>query len=147
MIIRHLPSYFHNFLVNKKSTGGNNVKNLKRRKSGKLFISFGAIPLLLVLLLGGCGGGGSPVVVGRLSLEWDAPTTNEDGTPLTDLAGYKLYYGTASGVYDHSVDVGNVSAYDLSNLTKGQVYYLVVTAYNGSNTESVYSNEINGAAE
>ena len=135
------------------------MKNLKRRKSGKLFISFGAIPLLLVLLLGGCGGGGgggssgtsggggSPVVVGRLSLEWDAPTTNEDGTPLTDLAGYKLYYGTASGVYDHSVDVGNVSAYDLSNLTKGQVYYLVVTAYNGSDTESVYSNEINGAAE
>ena len=132
---------------------------MKKRRSFTGIIPFGAILLLLVLLLGGCGGGGgggssgtgggggSPVVGGTLSLEWDAPTTNEDGTPFTDLAGYKLYYGTASGVYDRSVDVGNVTAYDLTNLTKGQVYYLVVTAYNGSNTESVYSNEINGAAE
>ena len=30
----------------------------------------------------------------EVTLSWDPPTTNADGTPLTDLAGYKVYYGT-----------------------------------------------------
>ena len=77
---------------------------------------------------------------GEVTLAWD-PNTE------ADLAGYKIHYGTASGVYGHSVDVGNATAYQLSGLTKGQVYYLVVTAVNGSNTESDYSNELSGAAE
>ena len=38
-------------------------------------------------------------------MAWDTPTTNTDGSPLTDLGGYKLYYGAASGIYDHSIDV------------------------------------------
>ena len=40
-----------------------------------------------------------------------APSINEDGTPLTDLAGYKIYYGTASGNYTNNVDAGNVTSY------------------------------------
>jgi len=131
---------------------------VKKRRLFADVIPVGAIFLFLVLLFGGCGGGGGGGSsgsggggggggTGTMSLEWDASTTNEDGTPLTDLAGYKIHYGTASGVYGHSVDVGNATAYQLSGLTKGQVYYLVVTAVNGSNTESDYSNELSGAAE
>ena len=72
-------------------------------------------------------------------LSWDAPSTNEDGTPLTDLAGYKIYYGTASGNYTQNIDVGNVTTYPVTNLTDGLTYYFVVTAYNTPRNESRYS--------
>ena len=34
------------------------------------------------------------VGLGSMSLSWTPPTQNTDGSALTDLAGYKLYYGT-----------------------------------------------------
>jgi len=83
---------------------------------------------------------------GKISLSWIAPTTNADGSPLTNLAGYILYYGTASGSYIHSVDVGNVTTYTLTGLAQGQTYYIVTAAYNISRTQSVYSNAVSGAA-
>ena len=80
-------------------------------------------------------------------MDWDAPTTSADGTALTDLVGYKIHYGIASGAYDHSIDVGNVTTYVLTGLTKGQVYYVAATAYDTSNNESVYSKEFQGVAK
>ena len=77
-------------------------------------------------------------------MAWDPPATDTDGSPLKDLGGYKLYYGTASGIYDHSIDVGNVTVYSLTGLSQGQKYYLTVTAYNTSNIESDYSGEVSG---
>ena len=76
-----------------------------------------------------------------VTLNWTPPTTNTDGTPLTDLAGYKLYYGTSSGNYGSPIDVNNVTTYTISNLTVGS-YYFVVTAYDLSGNESDYSNEV-----
>ena len=98
---------------------------------------------------GGTGGGGTGGTDGTLSLSWVAPTTNSDGTALTaltDLAGYKVYYGTASGVYGTPTDAGNVTTYSLTGLTKGTTYYVAVTAYDTSNNESVKSTEGSGAA-
>jgi hypothetical protein len=69
--------------------------------------------------------------------------TNTDGTPLTDLAGYKIYYGTTSGTYTTSIDVGNVTNYTLTGLTPGLTYYIAVTAYDKARDESGYSNEGN----
>jgi hypothetical protein len=83
---------------------------------------------------------------GTISLAWDPPTTNADGSPLTDLAGYKIYYGTAFGTYDHSIDVGNVTTYTLTGLAQGQTYYIAVIAYDTSNNQSGFSNEASGAA-
>jgi hypothetical protein len=111
---------------------------------------------LLAILSGGCGGGsssgnggsaGAGGTGGTIILDWDAPTTNADGTGLTDLVGYKIHYGTASGAYDHSIDVGNVTTYTLTGLTKGQTYYVATTAYDTSNNESGYSNEFQGASK
>lgn len=79
---------------------------------------------------------------GSSNLTWDAPTVNEDGTALTDLAGYKVYYGTVSRSYTNSVDVGSVQSHTL-NLVAG-TYYFAVTAYDTSGNESVYSNEQSG---
>ncbi len=78
---------------------------------------------------------------GSATLAWSAPTTNTDGTPLTDLAGYKVYYGTSSGNYTQSINIGNVTTYTVSNLSPG-TYYFSVTSYDSSGIESTYSNEV-----
>jgi hypothetical protein len=88
----------------------------------------------------------SPLLAAGISLSWNAPSTNEDGTPLTDLAGYKIYYGTLSGSYTYVKDVGNVRTYTLSNLIDRQTYYFVATAYNTAGFESSYSNEVSKEA-
>jgi hypothetical protein len=72
----------------------------------------------------------------QVTLAWDANTE-------TDLAGYKVHYGTASGNYTSSVDVHKVTTAIVTGLTAGQTYYFAVTAYNTSNSESGYSNQVN----
>lgn len=87
---------------------------------------------------GGTGGGTS---TGTATLAWKAPTTNTDGTLVTDLAGYKVYYGTAHGTYSNSVTIGKVTSYSINNLAPG-TYYFTVTAYDTTGLESGYSNEV-----
>lgn len=70
-----------------------------------------------------------------VKLAWDANTES-------DLAGYKLYIGTASGTYDSNIDVTNVTEYTIPNLTVGTTYFFVGTAYDTSGNESGYSNEV-----
>ena len=112
--------------------------------------------LLLTTILTGCGAGNQPLstntsgggpgspsagtATGTAILSWDVPTTNADGTPLTDLAGFKVYYGNASGIYTKIIDVGNITTYVVSNLSPGP-HYFTVTAYNISGYESDYSVE------
>lgn len=48
-----------------------------------------------------------PVQCGTVSLSWVAPTENTDGTPLTDLAGYNIYYGRSSAQYEQTYAVDN----------------------------------------
>jgi hypothetical protein len=69
------------------------------------------------------------------TLTWNPVTS-------TDLAGYKVYMGTASGVYGASINVGNVTSYMVNNLALGTTYYFVVTGYNSSGSESLPSNEV-----
>ena len=69
------------------------------------------------------------------SLTW-SPVTG------TNLAGYKVYMGTASGRYGTPLDVGNVTSYTVSNLAAGTTYFFVVSSYSSSGSESPYSNEV-----
>lgn len=95
-------------------------------------------------------------------LTWKAPTTNDDacvsctpvsgycpvpctikpGTPLTDLAGFKVYYGTASGIYGPLIDVENVTTYRVTGLLYDTTYYFAVKAYDVDGNLSPFSNEI-----
>jgi hypothetical protein len=68
-------------------------------------------------------------------LSWDANTE-------ANLAGYKLYVGTASGTYGAPVDVGNITTFKVIGLVKGKTYYFVVTAYDTAGNESDYSVEV-----
>lgn len=83
------------------------------------------------------------------ALCWDAPTTNTDGTPLTDLAGYKLYHSQTVGVFTdaNSKDVGMAtlqgigSCYTVDTTFRG-TWNFVVTAYDTVRNESAFSNEV-----
>lgn len=77
-----------------------------------------------------------------LALTWEAPLTNEDGSPLNDLAGYRIYYGSRSGSYGASVAVNNPAAvsHRLESLAPG-TYYVVVKAVNSAGAQSIASPE------
>ncbi len=81
------------------------------------------------------------VATGSATLSWNPPTQNDDGSPLTDLAGFKVYWGTSQGSYSNSVTLSNpgLTTYVVDNLTSG-TYYFVTTAFNSAGGESNYSN-------
>jgi hypothetical protein len=78
---------------------------------------------------------------GRATVEWTAPTTNTDGSALTDLVGYRLAYGHTSDDLDQSVSVNDASTtnYTIENLTLGQ-WFFAVYAVNSLGFESDISN-------
>lgn len=80
---------------------------------------------------------------GTALLSWTPPTENTDGSTLTDLAGYKIYYGTASSSYTEIVTINNpgLSSYQIDNLTTAD-WYFVVTSVNSAGIESSYSTEV-----
>jgi hypothetical protein len=59
-----------------------------------------------------------------------------------DVTGYRVYYGTSSGVYTQSLDAGSATTIAIPNLLDGTTYYFAVTAYNTEALESAWSNEI-----
>ena len=94
--------------------------------------------LMLCLFISSAGYGANKTV------EWIAPTLNADGSPCTDLAGYKLYYGKVSGSYTNNIAIGLVESYTVTidNTKDGETYYFVMTAIDTSGNESALSNEI-----
>lgn len=70
-----------------------------------------------------------------VSLGWDK-------NPEQDIAGYRLYYGTTSGVYPQKVEVDPVTTTASLDLYVGGEYFFVVTAYNSAGTEGPPSNEV-----
>lgn len=78
-----------------------------------------------------------------LAFSWDAPKTNTDGSPLTDLAGYRFYSGP-KGAETFDTDIPGPTAtfkkaYDFNGVKQNCFY---VTAYNSVGIESAPSNEL-----
>lgn len=65
---------------------------------------------------------------GNATVSWTAPTHNSDGSTLTNLAGYRILYGTSADALDQSISVDNpsVSTYVVDNLTAGTWYFALV---------------------
>ncbi len=82
------------------------------------------------------------VATASTTLSWTAPTQNEDGSTLTDLAGYKIFYGTSPGNYSEEIRIDNpsVTVYVVDNLTP-DTYYFAAKAFNAAGVDSRYSGE------
>jgi hypothetical protein len=80
---------------------------------------------------------GSPAAAATLTLAWDPP---EDDT----VTGYVILYGTSSGVYTASRDVGDVTSASVTGLADSTRYFFVVRAYDGTGALSGHSNEVSG---
>lgn len=80
---------------------------------------------------------------GSVTLSWTAPTQNEDGSALTNLAGYKIYWGTSPGTYPDEMTIDNPGQTTavIDNLVPG-TYEFVATSFNDVGVESQYSNPV-----
>jgi hypothetical protein len=109
------------------------------------------LAVVIALLLSGCGS----VSIGPLSgtsgvtslqsnsatLSWTPVTENTDGTPVQNLAGYKVYYGTSPDGFANEVTLADPSqtSYVVNDLATG-TWYFAITAYTIGGAESAYSN-------
>jgi hypothetical protein len=77
---------------------------------------------------------------GSATVSWTAPTHNMDGSPVTDLTGYNIYYGKSPTALTSVVAVNNPASgsYTISKLASG-TWYFGVRAYNGQADESALS--------
>ncbi len=86
-----------------------------------------------------------PVAGGNINLSWTAPSQREDNTGLllSEISGYKIYYGTKSGAYTSNVKVNDSTAtgYTFTGFNPG-TYYFVVTTLDTDNRESKNSTEV-----
>ena len=80
------------------------------------------------------------VALGSVTLAWTPPTTNVDGSPMTDLAGYRIYYGRSATTLDQIVPVTNAGTtrFVVDNLSPA-TWFFSMTAVNSAGVESTLS--------
>jgi hypothetical protein len=79
----------------------------------------------------------NPIAAGNATLSWNPPTENSDGTALTDLAGYRIYYGRNADNLTQVVVLNNpgLTRYVIENLTPA-IWHFEMTSVNAEGTES-----------
>lgn len=87
-----------------------------------------------------CGEAPTPKPPTSVTLSWVPPTQNTDNTPLTNLAGYRVLYGTSASSLTQTIDIPKlVSTYVVDGLAPG-TWYFTVRAYTSAGSESANSN-------
>jgi hypothetical protein len=84
---------------------------------------------------------GASTGAGTAELAWEVPTQNTNGTPLTDLAGYTVVYGTSPVRMNRWVQLTNIgsTSYVVKGLGQG-TWYFAVLSYTLSGANSALSN-------
>jgi hypothetical protein len=84
-----------------------------------------------------------PTGTKSITLSWKAPTENANGTALTNLAGYRIQYGTNPAALSKTITINTVGRTTevVTNLASG-TYYFAILAYNTSGAESSLSNVV-----
>ena len=120
--------------------GGEDVTVMPRHTARRLI---GACALLLMAACSGVSGssdvpGVAASVSGALVVTWTAPKKNSDGTPLTDLSGYTIYYGTQPGAYTNSLTVDDPTATYaiIRGLQPGVHYFVAISSNNAAGGHS-----------
>ena len=78
--------------------------------------------------------------LGSVTLSWAPPLTNADGSALTNLAGYRIYYGRSATSLSQVVTIANagVTRWVVENLSPA-TYYFAMTSVNSGGVESALS--------
>jgi hypothetical protein len=82
------------------------------------------------------------VTVREARLSWQAPSRNMDGSSLGSLAGYKIYWGPASGRYTQSLTIRDPSVTNHRIPLEPGTHFFAMRAVTSDGSESDYSNEI-----
>lgn len=85
-----------------------------------------------------------PSAAGQATVSWAPPTANTDGSPLTDLAGFKIIFGTSVSNMNLAASVNNAGATSatVGSLTPNTTYFFTVRAVNAKGTESASGNVV-----
>jgi hypothetical protein len=77
------------------------------------------------------------------TLSWKPPTVNSNGSALTNLAGYRIYYGTSASALTRAITINSVGVTTevITDLNPG-TYYFALMAFNAAGTESKLSNVV-----
>lgn len=80
------------------------------------------------------------IAMGSATLSWMPPTQNADGSILTNLSGYRIYYGRIAGALDQKININNagLSRYVIDNLSPA-TWYFSMTSVNSTGVESARS--------
>lgn len=80
------------------------------------------------------------IAMGSVTLSWNPPTTNADGTPITNLAGYRIYFGRSESSLDQRVVITNPGTirWVVDNLSAA-TWFFSMTSYNTAGVESARS--------
>jgi hypothetical protein len=83
----------------------------------------------------------APAQNGTAVLNWVPPTQNTDGSVITNLAGYYVYYGSSPTSMTNRIQISNagLTAYTLTGLATGTTYF-AISAYEAGGAESALSN-------
>jgi hypothetical protein len=120
------------------------------------FLLYPVALFFIIIALSSCGNwngfgfegtsSSSSPYTGTATLHWESPSNRVDGSALSDISGYVIYYGYSPGNYTNWVDVGDVEMYTVTNLPPGTLYF-ALTAYDSFETESGFSNELTKSIE
>lgn len=100
------------------------IRNLNRYLVARFFLACGVLSLLC-----------RPAECGSVMLAWNPP-------PGWNVGGYNVYYGTSSGNYTNTLDVGTNWYVTVDGLAAGTTYFFAVAAYDDDGLESPDSGEI-----
>jgi hypothetical protein len=91
---------------------------------------------------------GAALPPSAVTIAWTPPTENTNGSTLTNLAGYHIYYGTSQSSLNKVVDIDNpgLAAYVLSTLSSG-TWYFALTSINSQGVESARSAVVSTVVE
>ncbi len=89
------------------------------------------------------GSSSSGTTTTSATLQWTAPTDNTDGSALTNLAGYNIYYGTSSSAMTNKIAITTVGItnYVIQNMQSG-TWNFAMTSVNSSGVESALTGTV-----
>jgi hypothetical protein len=88
-------------------------------------------------------GSGAPASSGTATLSWQAPTTTTNGAALTNLAGYRVYYGLSASNLNQTIQITTVGlqTYVIDDLAPG-TWFFAIRAVTSAGVESALSDVV-----